>query len=156
ARAPVSAREPTTREVTMSILPWVIVCVVLLIWGTNWFKAAVNPFATLSYAVPELDKLINKMPPVVAKPTPEGAVFAFTWLSDTGTGMLIAAIIAGFVMGFSPGRLVAVYGRTLRVCAVSLITISAMLGIGTLTRLSGLDATLGLAFAHAGVLYPFF
>jgi len=156
ARAAAPTHEPTGREVIMSIVPWVIVCVVLLIWGTNWFKAAVNPYATWSYAVPDLHNLINKMPPVVAKATPEGAVFAFTWLSYTGSGMLIAAIIAGFVMGFTPGRLVAVYGRTLKVCAVSLITISAMLGIGTLTRLSGLDATLGLAFAHAGVLYPFF
>ncbi|HKX11043.1 MAG TPA: L-lactate permease [Stellaceae bacterium] len=155
-RAPAPTREPTGREITMSIVPWVIVCAVLLIWGTNWFKGAVNPYTTWSYAVPDLHNLISKMPPVVAKPTPEGAVFAFTWLSYTGSGMLIAAIIAGFVMGFSPGRLVAVYGRTLKVCAVSLITISAMLGIGTLTRLSGLDATLGLAFAHAGVLYPFF
>src|SRR5689334_3698413 len=52
ARAAAPMREPTGREVVMSILPWVIVCAVLLIWGTNWFKAAVNPFSTLSYAVP--------------------------------------------------------------------------------------------------------
>ncbi len=145
ARPPVSSRIPSSREVWMSILPWIIVCVVLLVWGTNWFKAAVNPYSTLSYAVPELDKLINKVPPVVAKPTAEGAVFAFTWLSYTGTGMLIAAVIAGFIMGFSPARLVMVYGRTLRICAISLITISAMLGIGTLTRLSALLGWLGVA-----------
>jgi lactate permease len=94
--------------------------------------------------------------PVVPKPTPEAAVFSFTWLSYTGSGMLIAAIIAGFVMGFTPGGLIAEYGRTIRICAFSLITISAMLAIGTLTRLSGIDATLGLAFALTGVLYPFF
>jgi lactate permease len=128
----------------------------LLLWGTNWFKAQVNPVATWNYPVPELDKLINKVPPVVSKPTPEAAVFSFTWLSYTGTGMLIAAIISGFLMGFSPLRLVASYARTIRVCAYSLITISAMLAIGTLTRLSGIDATLGLAFAGTGVLYPFF
>src|SRR5215472_11855265 len=156
ARSPTPAREPTTREVWMSILPWIIVCAVLLVWGTNWFKGAVNPYSTWSYAVPDLDKLINKMPPVVSKPTPEGAVFAFTWLTYTGSGMLIAAIISGFIMGFSPARLVVSYAKTIGVCARSLITISAMLGIGTLTRLSGIDATLGLAFAGAGVLYPFF
>jgi lactate permease len=100
--------------------------------------------------------MINKVAPIVAKPTPEAAVFSFTWLSYTGTGMLIAAIVAGFLMGFSPGRLARVYGGTIRVCAYSLITISAMLAIGTLTRLSGIDATLGLAFATTGVLYPFF
>jgi lactate permease len=70
--------------------------------------------------------------------------------------MLIAAIVSGFVMGFSPVRILMVYGRTIKICAYSLITISAMLAIGTLTRLSGIDATLGLAFAGAGVLYPFF
>jgi len=83
-------------------------------------------------------------------------VFAFTWLSYTGTGMLIAAIISGFVMGFSPLGLLRSYGRTIYVVRYSLLTIMAMLGIGTLTRFSGLDATLGLAFAHTGVLYPFF
>ena len=48
------------------------------------------------------------------------------------------------------------YGETLRVVSYSLITISAMLTSGTLTRYSGIDATLGLAFAGTGVLYPFF
>jgi lactate permease len=70
--------------------------------------------------------------------------------------MLIAAIISGLLLGFSPVRLVTAYAETIKVCAYSLITISAMLAIGTLTRLSGIDATLGLAFAAAGVLYPFF
>jgi lactate permease len=116
----------------------------------------VNPYTTWNYPVPELHNVINKMPPVVATPTPEGAVFSFTWLSYTGSGMLIAAIIAGFFMGFSPVRLVVAYGKTIKVCAYSLLTIAAMLAIGTLTRLSGIDATLGLAFASAGVLYPFF
>jgi lactate permease len=100
--------------------------------------------------------MINKMPPVAPGPTKESAVFGFTYLSFTGTGMLIAAIISGFLMGVGPGRLLIQYGRTIRLCAISLITISAMLAIGTLTRLSGVDATLGLAFAATGVLYPFF
>ncbi len=155
-RPPVSTVKPTTAEVWTSLLPWIIVCAVLLVWGTGWFKAAVNPFATWNYPVPDLHNMINKVAPVAAKPTPEGAVFAFTWLSYTGSGMLIAAIISGFLMGFSPGRMITEYGRTIRICAYSLITISAMLAIGTLTRLSGIDATLGLAFATTGVLYPFF
>jgi lactate permease len=148
--------KPKREEVWASLIPWIIVCAVLLVWGTGWFKALVNPYATWNYAVPDLHNLINKVPPVVAKPAPEGAVFAFTWLSYTGSGMLIAAIISGLIMGFSPLRLITAYGRTIKVCAYSLITISAMLAIGTLTRLSGIDATLGLAFAGAGVLYPFF
>jgi len=146
----------TSREMWIALLPWIIVCVVLLVWGTNAFKGVVNPWATWNYPVPDLHNVINKVAPIVAKPTPEAAVFSFTWLSYTGSGMLIAAIISGLIMGYSPAGLVAAYGRTIKICAYSLITISAMLAIGTLTRLSGIDATLGLAFAATGVLYPFF
>jgi lactate permease len=146
----------TQAELWSALLPWIIVCIVMLIWGTGAFKTWANSIFTWNYPVPDLHNMINKVPPVAAKPTPEGAVFAFTYLSFTGTGMLIAAIISSLLMGFSPAKMIAEYGRTIKLCAISLITISAMLAIGTLTRFSGLDATLGLAFAGAGILYPFF
>ena len=149
-------RAPTSAETWASLVPWIIVCAILLVWGTGWFKTLVNPIFTVNYPVEGLHNIVQKVPPVVAKPAAEPAVFAFTYLSFTGTGMLIAAIISGFIMGFSPGRLVKAYGETIRIVSYSLITISAMLAIGTLTRFSGLDATLGLAFAGTGVLYPFF
>jgi lactate permease len=147
---------PSRDQVWVAMVPWIVVCVILLIWGTGWFKAIVNPIFTWNYHVAGLDNLVMKMPPVVAKPTPEGAVFAFTYLSFTGTGMLIAAIISGLYLGFRPWRLIKAYGETLKVVSYSLITIAAMLAIGTLTRYSGIDATLGLAFAGTGFLYPFF
>jgi lactate permease len=154
--APKATKKPTSSEVWFSLMPWIIVCIILLIWGTSAFKNTVNPWATWNYAVSDLDKMINKVAPIVATPTPERAVFGFTWLSYTGTGMLIAAILSGLFMGFSPVGLVKSYANTIRICAYSLLTIMAMLAIGTLTRLSGIDATLGLAFAATGVLYPFF
>ncbi|HWZ37009.1 MAG TPA: L-lactate permease [Bradyrhizobium sp.] len=156
AAKPMDKTVLTRAQLWSALLPWIIVCVVMLIWGSGWFKTWANSIFTYNYPVPDLHNMINKVPPVAAKPTPEGAVFAFTYLSFTGTGMLIAAIISGFLAGFSPARMMVEYGRTIRLCAISLITISAMLAIGTLTRLSGVDATLGLAFAATGVLYPFF
>jgi len=156
AANPKPARKVSSAEMWTALLPWIIVCVILLIWGTNAFKGAVNTWATWNYPVPGLHNMINKVAPIVATPTKEGAVFSFTWLSYTGSGMLIAAIISGLLMGYTPAGLVSAYGRTIKICAYSLITISAMLAIGTLTRLSGIDATLGLAFAATGVLYPFF
>ncbi|SDI36521.1 MULTISPECIES: L-lactate permease [Bradyrhizobium] len=146
----------TQSELWSALLPWIIVCIVMLIWGNGAFKTWANSIFVWNYPVPELHNLINVVAPVAAKPTPQGAVFGFTYLSFTGTGMLIAAIISGFLMGVGPARLIGEYGRTIKLCAISLITISAMLAIGTLTRLSGVDATLGLAFAATGVLYPFF
>jgi len=146
----------TQSELISALLPWFIVCVVMLIWGNGAFKTWANSIFVYKYPVPELHNMINAVPPVAAKPTPLGASFDFFYLSFTGTGMLIAAIISGFLMGAGPARLIGEYGRTIKLCAISLITISAMLAIGTLTRLSGVDATLGLAFAATGVLYPFF
>jgi lactate permease len=157
AKAPQLDKTPLTAgELFSALLPWIIVCILMLIWGNGAFKTWANSIFTWNYAVPDLHNMINTVPPVAAKPTPQGAVFAFTYLTFTGTGMLIAAIISGLSMGVGPGRLVTEYVRTIRLCAISLITISAMLAIGTLTRLGGIDATLGLAFAASGVLYPFF
>jgi lactate permease len=147
---------PATADIWRSLTPWIIVCATLLIWGNNAFKKSVDSWAVWKYAIPDLNGMINKVAPIVPKPTPEVAVFSFTWLSYTGTAMLIAAIISGFIMGYGPIGLITQYLRTIKLLSYSLITISAMLAIGTLTRLSGIDATLGLAFALTGVLYPFF
>src|SRR6185369_16130526 len=146
APKPMDKTPLTQAELWSALLPWIIVCIVMLIWGTGAFKTWANSIFTWNYAVPELHNMINKVPPVAAKPTPEGAVFAFTYLSFTGSGMLIAAIISGFLMGFSPVKMIAEYGRTIKLCVISWITLSAMLAIGKLSRLSGLYVTFGLAF----------
>jgi lactate permease len=101
----------TQSELWSALLPWIIVCIVMLIWGNGAFKTWANSIFTWNYPVPELDKMILKVPPVAAKPTPAAAVFGFTYLSFTGTGMLIAAIISGFLMGFSPAKLIMEQGR---------------------------------------------
>lgn len=148
--------QATRQEIIWAWVPWIILSVIVAIWGTGWFKALVNPIFTWSYPIPGLHNAVQKVAPIVAKPVPEAAVFAFTYMSYTGTGVLIAAIISGFVMGFSPLRLITAWFETIWVLRYSLITIASMLAIGTLTRFSGVDATLGLAFAGTGLLYPFF
>ena len=138
-------------------LPWVVLSLCAFVWGTQTFKDAVYPGGAFpKYPIDGLHNLVQKVPPVVAKISTEGAVFGFNILTMTGTGILLAAIIAGIIMRFSPVRLVKAYFETIWVVRHSLITIAAMLAIGYLTRYSGLDATLGLAFAGTGVLYPFF
>ncbi|GJE15437.1 L-lactate permease [Methylobacterium marchantiae] len=156
AGAGAGTRTATSSEIMLAWVPWIILSVIVAIWGTGWFKAIVNPIFTWKYEVPGLHNVIMKVPPVVAKAHPEAAVFAFTYMSYTGTGVLFAAIISGLIMRFSPWRLVTAYLETIWVLRYSLITISAMLALGVLTRYAGVDATLGLAFAGTGILYPFF
>ncbi len=107
-------------------------------------------------SVPGLDKAIIKGPPVVPKEIVEGAVFNFNVLSMAGTGILVSALVGGLLMGYSVPRLLKEYWETIKLVRYSLLTICAMFGIGYLTRYSGLDATLGLAFAQTGVFYPLF
>ncbi|MFT8245638.1 L-lactate permease [Roseomonas sp. BN140053] len=137
-------------------LPWLVLTVFVFLWGLQGVKASLNGIWSASFPIEGLHRLIVKIPPVVAAPTPEGAVFPFGILSMTGTGILFSAIIGGLLMGFSPLGLIREYGRTIHKVRYSLLTIAAMLGLGTLTRYSGLDATMGLAFANSGVFYPLF
>ncbi|WP_426394120.1 L-lactate permease [Ralstonia sp. R-29] len=137
-------------------LPWVILTVFVFIWGVPQFKAFADGLWAFKFAIPGLDKMVLKGPPVVPKVIAEGAVFNFNVLSMAGTGILVSAIVGGLLMGYSLPRMAKEYWNTIKLTRYSLLTICAMFGIGYLTRYSGLDATLGLAFAHTGVLYPLF
>src|SRR5271157_109197 len=160
-------------EVARAWLPWLVLSVFVFCWGTYTGKKIMNTpekvfTSTSTWHTPPskitnpqipitgLDKLVQRVPPVVAKPTAERAVFGFNWLSATGSGILFAATISGFIMGLSFTKIVAMWWQTLWHIRFSLMTIAAMLSLGIMTRYSGVDATMGLAFARTGHLYPFF
>lgn len=143
-------------EVVRAWVPWVILSVIVFVWGTPQAKKFLDNVSSPKFQVHGLHNMVERVPPVVVKPTKEAAVFTLNWLSATGSGIFLASIISGFVMGLSLPRLFRIYGRTLMKVRFSLITISAMMALGFLTRYGGLDATMGLAFARSGVLYPFF
>lgn len=136
--------------------PWVILSVLVFAWGLPPVKGGLNAISAPAFPVPGLHLLVQRMPPVVAAPTPEPAVFTLNWLSATGTAILVAALVAGLFMGFSPKALAREYLATIKVVRASLLTIAAMLALGFVSRYSGMDAILGLAFAKTGVWYPFF
>ena len=155
--APVATSlEAPAGSVIQAWMPWIILSVVVFFWGLPQVKAALDGISIVRVPVPGLHNLVMRVPPVVSQPAPEAAVFALNWLSATGSGILIASLIAGFTMGYSIRALVMMYWRTLVLVRFSLITIAAMLSLGYTTRYSGLDATMGLAFAQTGVLYPLF
>ena len=137
-------------------VPWLVLSILVFIWGIPQFKAFLDGISVFKIPVPGVDKLINRMPPVVAQPAAEGAVFAFNWLSFTGTGILISAVLSALIMGFRLREMAAAWWRTVKRVRYSLLTVAAMLALGYTARYSGLDATMGLAFARTGVLYPFF
>jgi lactate permease len=144
------------REVLLAWMPWVILSVLVFVWGLPQMKAFLNGLSVVSVEVPYLHQSISRTPPVVVEAKSEPAVFVFNWLSATGTSLLLAAIVSGLLLGQSPASLLRVFGRTLHRVRFSLLTIAAMLALGYTTRYGGLDATMGLAFASTGPLFPFF
>jgi lactate permease len=162
-------------------MPWIILTVFVFAWGTQGFKNIfdvrpaldpvthavkldpqgkplneANPIFSPALTFTTLHLQVQKVPPVVPAPKAEEAIYKFTWFTATGSGILLAAIVGGLLMGYSVPQLIKQYLRTLWVVRFSLITIAAMLALGFLTRYSGLDATMGLAFAATGVFYPMF
>jgi lactate permease len=143
-------------QVVKAWTPWVVLSVLVGLWGTPVIKNFMDAATTVKFPVHGLHLLVQRMPPVVVKAAPEKAEFVLNWLSATGTGIFLAAILSGLVMGLSLPKMLRLYGGTLVKMRFSLLTIAAMLAVGFLTRYSGLDATMGLAFARTGPLYPFF
>lgn len=147
---------PTGREAFSAWLPWLIVSIMVFAWGIPDVKNQLNALSRFEFQVPMLHLNVVRDQPVVAAPTPEKAVFQFNWLSATGTALLLAGILSGCLLGLSPLRIGGLFMGTLRRTSISLATIAAMLALGYTTRFSGLDATMGLAFASTGFLFPFF
>jgi lactate permease len=169
----VTKQQYTRKEITQAWIPWVVLSIAVFVWGTQTGKAWMNTpekvfpstaswstkpseITNPQFKVTILHNAVERIQPVVPKPTKEPAVYGLNWVSATGTGILLAAILSGLIMGQSLKTIISIFFRTLVKVRFSLLTIAAMLGIGMLTRYSGLDATLGLAFARTGHLYPFF
>jgi lactate permease len=162
----------TARQIFKAWMPFAILSLFVLLWGLPKIKLAMNRATTPAFAVtlpngkvrpgppgwdvPYLHNAVYRAAPVVTKPTPEAARYDFNWLSATGTGCFLSGIVSGLVLGLSPVRLLKIFWRTLVRMRLAMIAISFMLGLGYVTRYSGLDAVLGLAFTRTGWLYPFF
>ncbi|MCR5865435.1 L-lactate permease [Aquincola sp. J276] len=156
AVAPGAITRHSREAVIQAWTPWVILTVFVFIWGLPSVKKFLNGIFAPAFPIEGLHRLVQKMPPVVPAPTAESAIYTLNLLSATGTGILLAAIVGGLVMKFNLVQLVSQFFRTLWLVRFSLLTIVLMLALGTLTRFSGTDTTLGLAFANTGVFYPFF
>jgi lactate permease len=171
-RTPEPGAHFTAGQVFKAWLPFLILSIFVLAWGLPTVKTFLNVHTTPKFIVmtpegkkrpgppgwnwPYLHNAISRSAPVVAKPTPEAARYDFNWLTATGTGCFLAAIVSGLILGLGPVTLMKVFAQTCRRMKWAMVAISFMLGLGFVTRYSGLDAVLGLAFTRTGWLFPFF
>jgi lactate permease len=140
----------------MAWFPWIVLTVFVFIWGQPKMKALLNGIFAPSFEMTGLHKLVQKVPPVAKKATVEDAKYVFNILSATGTSLMLTGIVSGLALKMKVGDLFKTYAHTLWRIRFSLVTIAAMLALGFVTRFSGSDSTMGLAFASTGPLFPFF
>ena len=145
----------TALEVAHAWAPYVLLVVCVLLWG---YKPLQAQFNRVSIVVnwPGLHNTIERMPPVVAKPSLYAATYNFNWLATSGTGCLFAAILGAMVAGLKPRQFARTVGHTAKQLALAELTLAAVLALAFVMNYSGATATLGLAFAATGVLFPFF
>ncbi|MCY2985702.1 MAG: L-lactate permease [Planctomycetota bacterium] len=159
---------PTLRETCIAWLPWLVLSVTVFLWGLPQAKSQLNAWSKrkpqaqqvgekgLELDVPGLHLMVVRDQPIVAVPTPEKAIYELNWLSATGTALFLAGIMSGTLLGLSPATMASLFLGTLKRTTISLVTIAVMLALGYTTKYSGLDASMGLAFASTGLLFPFF
>jgi lactate permease len=151
----------TPGQLAKAWMPFALLSLFVLLWGLPTIKAAMGKattpaFKTGGWAVPYLHQAVFRAQPVVMKPTAENAKFDLNWLTATGTGCFLAAIVAGLLLGLKPGRILKIFGGTMFRLRFAIIAMTCMLGLGYVTRYSGMDAVLGLAFTRTGWFFPFF
>jgi lactate permease len=154
--APAALETYSRAELVRAWMPWLILTVFVFIWGLPPVKDFLNSLFAPKFPMDGLHNMIIRVPPVVPTPHPESAIYTLNLLSATGTAILLSAIAGALFMKFNPVQIVSAFFRTVWLVRYSLLTIVLMLALGTLTRYSGSDTTLGLAFANSGALYPFF
>jgi lactate permease len=150
---------PASRPLKRAWLPWILLTVVVFVWSLKGTRDFLDGVFSQNLAVPGLHLETVRTPPVVSAgqaTTPEAALFRWNPLSTTGTGILVAALLSGLIMGFTPLAMLRCWLATLVRVRLSLVTIACMLALGLVTKYSGADATLGLALAQTGWMYPFF
>jgi len=172
AEARDSVRHFSAGQIAKAWMPFAILSLFVLVWGLPAVKLAMNKATTPAFKVvmadgkprpgpagwdwPYLHAKVFRTAPVVAKPTAEAARFDLNWLTATGTGCFLAALFAGLILGLKPGRMFQIFGRTLVRLRFAIVAMTCMLGLGYITRYSGMDAVLGLAFTRTGWFFPFF
>jgi lactate permease len=83
--------------------------------------------------------------------------YAANWVFQplgTGTAILVATIITAALVGVGPGRFVQAIGITWRQSRIAILTVALIVGLAYLMNYSGMNYTLGLGVASAGIFFP--
>jgi len=149
--------EHSLGRVVQAWAPYLIMAVMVLLWGLDPVKKILNGIYMGTFAWPGLDNLVIRTVPIVAKDSPYAAKYIFNFFSAAGTCVCFGGLLAVMVMpNYSYGKAFNCLGRTIKQIAYPILTISLVLGLAYIMNYAGMSATLGLAFTSTGHFFPFF
>jgi lactate permease len=144
-----------SRDVLIAWMPYILLVLFVLAWGFKPVQEALNS-VTAQFPWPWLHREIQRMPPIVGKPSPYAAVFTMNWLSAAGTSCMLASLVSAAVLGVRPSALLTILRGVVRQLFLPTITVATVLAMAFVMNYCGATGTLGLAFAATGSLFPFF
>jgi len=153
---------PSAGAVAKAWMPFALLTATVLIWGLPPVKRAIDAATSWKWEVPGLHNRVVRGEAITghAEATPEDrekAVADLVPVSATGTAVFVAAVISGLLLGVRPARMAGMLGAVVVRLAPAIAAILAMLALGFVTKASGMDVVLGLAFTRTGpLLYPVF
>lgn len=152
-------------QIARGWLPFIVLFAVVILWGIlrerlGLDRQTLGPIqAKYDFPMPGLHGSVHRTFPVATPEQaekPESAIYELKWLSATGTGVILACIVVAILLRHRPSAFARSFLTAAHRMKIPLLAIVPMLGLAYLTRYSGLDAILGLAFTRTGILYPFF
>jgi lactate permease len=150
----------TPGQILKAWSPFIVLIILMVIWGLGSFKAWVANDLKWYFLVPSwpfLDGLVYQVAPVVAQPTKYAAIYRMDFFSAPATAMFLTSLISMVMLRIPLSTGVRVFCKTFMQLWRALITLAAVLGIGFLANYSGMSFMLGLALAaYTGMAFPIF
>jgi lactate permease len=159
-----SSRTPSpysTGTIVRAWSPFLFLTATITVWGLGGFKALFGAkgalaATTLSFHMPLIDRLIIRGAPVVATPTPLDVVFRLDLVGATGTGILLAALMAIVFLRMPAKTAFDTFAETLRDLRRPILSIGLVLAFAFVENYSGMSVTMALLLAKTGAAYPLF
>ena len=157
-------------QIILAWSPYIFLVIFVLLWNPDWMsvvaphsgkatadfiKAQLN-LLTWKFGWPGLHNLVLRMPPVTKAASPYDATYTFNPGAASGTACLMAVFASAIVSRVSPMSLLKYVGQTAKQLMMPTVTVMSVLALAYVMNYSGSTATLGLAFATSGVMFPFF
>jgi lactate permease len=150
---PISAPsvQPSSRRLLWAFLPFLILTVMVIIWGLPPVKDWLSSNGTWQFPVPGLHNAIHE-----SNGNPLAHIFRLNYLSAAGTAILIATLLSLLFSGLTPKESMQTFAATFRQLRIPILTIAVVLAFAYLVNDSGITQTIARALADTGALFPFF